>query len=152
MFSSVSSVLNVLPPKRSTLHHSHVSVVTRVVRAARATCAHCDHVCIQALRDITQLPPGFENRKVRLQSGFDGSGEERCCRVSKVASGKRVNISHNEAHNCCAFCGLKQSEINSNGGVDWFYQVFVVNLRVVDVAADFMTNHFGRGVWHENVA
>ena len=47
--------------------------------------------------------------------------------------------------------GLEQSEIDAYSRVDGLYEMLVVNLRIVDIAADFMTRHFGCGVWQENI-
>ena len=50
------------------------------------------------------------------------------------------------------FCGLiEQSKIDSDSRVDWFYQTHIVDLRIVDVTANFMTDHFGGRVGHENI-
>jgi hypothetical protein len=46
---------------------------------------------------------------------------------------------------------IEQSKIDSDSSVDRFYEMGIVDLRIVNVTADFMTDHFGGGVWYENI-
>ena len=46
---------------------------------------------------------------------------------------------------------LKQSEVDAYSSIDRLHQMLIVDLCIVDVTADFMTDHFVCGVWCEKI-